>query len=212
MAAGEGHLIGTRTVTRRVSVLALLVGMFHAVDWMPFRAAQRDLVGWSLGMASYAPEAFTHEGSPALRVGDHAFSFTAECTYLDLLMIVAPFLWVFGASLWRNILRIGIAALVILGGNLIRCWASVYFFVRGIDWFYTHDLPDYIMWWPTVAVVVLLALRRDFRDRCGSPLKAHATEPASEGTVDNACAQAWRRCSPSRRSVRARSGAGRRDA
>ena len=173
----------TRTARRvlllRVCMMGALLSLFYGLDWIPFRAAQRDLIAWSLGLQGYAPEAFTHEGSPALRVGDHAFSFTAECTYLDLLMIVAPFLWVFGASLRRNILRIGIAALIILGGNLIRCWASVYFNVRGIDWFYTHDLPDYVIWWPTVAVVVLLALRRDFGDpsrRRANNLRSHRAD------------------------------------
>ena len=165
MAGGKGHLIGRLTVTRRVSVLALLVGMFYALDWMPLRVVQRDVIGWSLRVAGYAPEAFVHEGSPAFCLADVVYFYTAECTYLDLLLIVAPFVWVFGASRRSNILRISFAALVILGGNLIRTWSSVYFNVRGTDWFYTHDLPDYIIWWPTVAIVVLLALRRDFGER-----------------------------------------------
>jgi len=132
---------------------------------MPLRTAQRDVIGWSLRVAGYAPEAFVHEGSPALRVAQEVYFYTAECTYLDLLMIVLPFVWVFGASRRRNILRMGIAALVILGGNLIRAWASVYFNVRGTDWFYAHDLPDYIIWWPTAVIIPLLALRRDLGGR-----------------------------------------------
>jgi len=165
MADGKGHLIGRRRVTRRVLVLALLVGSFYAWDWMPLRVLLRDVIGWSLRVSGYNPISFVHEGSPAIRVAEEVYFYTAECTYFDLLMIVAPFLWVFGASRRSNILRIAIAVLVILGGNLIRTWASVYFNVRGTDWFYTHDLPDHIIWWPTVVVVALLALRRDFGDR-----------------------------------------------
>lgn len=157
--------IARRALLLRVCAMGVLLSLFYGLDWMSFRVAQRDAIGWSLRVAGYAPEAFVHEGSPAVRVRDHVFFYTAECTYLDLLMIVTPLLWVFGASLWRNICRIAIAALVILGGNLIRTWASVYFNVRGTDWFYTHDLPDYLIWWPTVVVVALLALRRDFGDR-----------------------------------------------
>ncbi len=165
-----------RIVVYRFLVLAALLGLFDAWDWMPFRVAQRDVIGWSLRVAGYAPGTFVHDGSPAVRVGDHVFFYTAECTYLDLLMIVATFLWVFGASRRSNILRIAIAALVILCGNLIRTWASVYFNVRGTDWFYTHDLPDYIIWWPTVVVVALLALRRDLHDRFGATPKAVESE------------------------------------
>jgi len=145
--------------------LAFLLGAFYALDWMPLRVTQRDVIGWSVRAAGYDPVAFVHEGSPAIRVAEEIYFYTAECTYLDLLMIVAPFLWVFGASRRSNILRIAIAVFVILGGNLIRTWASVYFNVRGTDWFYTHDLPDYIIWWPTAVIVPLLALRRDLGGR-----------------------------------------------
>ena len=127
---------------------------------------------WSLRVAGYAPEAFVHEESPAVRVGEHVFLYTAECTYLDLLMIVAPLLWVFGASRRSNLLRIAIAALVILGGNLIRTWASVYFHVCRTSPSRAHDLPDYLIWWPTVVVLAVLSLRRDLRDHFGARPKA----------------------------------------
>jgi len=179
-----------RIVWRRLTMLALLLALFYSWDWMPLRVAQRDVIGWSVRAAGYDPVAFVHEGSPAIRVAGDVYYYTAECTYLDLLMIVAPFLWVFGASRRRNMLRIAIAVLVILGGNLIRTWASVYFSVRGTDWFYSHDLPDYIIWWPTVAVVVLLALRRDFGGHSGTLQQVCAAKPASEGTVGDACVEA----------------------
>ena len=120
-----------------------------------------------------------YEGSPALSVEGNVHYYTAECTYLDLVLIIAPLLWVFGASLWRNTRRIAIAALVILGGNLIRTWASVYFHVRGMDRFYAHDLPDYIIWWPTVVVLALLALRRDLRDHFRAKPDAVESEAAA---------------------------------
>jgi exosortase/archaeosortase family protein len=157
--------LAKRIVVYRFLALGLLLGLFDAWDWMPFRVAQRNVIARSLCMVGYAPQAFTHEGSPAVRVGDYVFFYTAECTYVDLFFTVVPFVWAFAASRRGNILRIALAAVIILGGNLIRTWASVYFNVRGTDWFYTHDLPDYIIWWPTVVVVALLALRRDFGDR-----------------------------------------------
>ncbi|UCC32399.1 MAG: hypothetical protein JSU86_08980 [Phycisphaerales bacterium] len=181
MARRKGHLIGRRRVTRRVSVLALLAAMFYALDWMPFRVVQRDVIGWSLRVAGYDTVAFIHEGSPALGAEGKVHHYTAACTYLDLLIIVAPLVWVFGASHRSNILRIAIAALVILGGNLIRTWAAVYLDVLGVERFYAHDLPDYIIWWPTVAVVALLALRRDFDGRFGATPKA--VEPEGQVSV-----------------------------
>lgn len=174
----------------RISVVTLLVGAFYAWDWMPLRVLQRDVTGWSVRVTGYSPVSFVYEGSPALSVEGKVHYYLPACTYLDLLMIVAPFVWVIGASRRSNILRLAIAAVVILGGNLIRIWAAVYFNVRGADWFYAHELPDYIIWWPTVAVVVLLALRRDFPNCSASTLKAHTTGIAREGTVGDACVQA----------------------
>ncbi len=165
-----------RIVPYRLIAILVLLGLFEAYDWMPLRVAQRDLIGWSVRVSGYSPISFVHEGSPAVRVGEYSFFYTAECTYLDLLLTVAPLLWVFGASHWRNIRRIAIAALIILIGNVIRTWASVYFHVRGTDWFYTHDLPDYLIWWPTVVVLALLALRRDLRDHFGAKPDALGSE------------------------------------
>jgi exosortase/archaeosortase family protein len=172
----------------RLTALALLVGAFYMLDWMPLRTTQRDLIAWSLRMADYAPVAFTHDGSPAIRVEKRVYFYTAECTYLDLFLIVAPFLWVFGGYLRGNILRVAVAALVILGGNLIRSWASIYYNVRGTEWFYAHDLPDHMIWWATAAFVVLLAVRRDLRGRTGaSPtarvLEAEMSVPVNENHV-----------------------------
>jgi exosortase/archaeosortase family protein len=150
-----------RVISCRLIALLVLLGLFYGYDWMPLRVAQRDLIGCSLRVTGYAPQAFVHEGSPAVRVGEYSFFYTAECTYLHPLLIVVPLLWVFGASRRSNLLRITIAALAILGGNLVRTWGAVYFHIRGTDWFYTHDLPNYLLWWPTAVVVLLLAVRRD---------------------------------------------------
>jgi len=162
----------------RISALVVLLALFYSWDWMAFRVMLRDVTGWSVRVSGYDPTSFVYEGSPALGVEGKVHYYSPECTYLDLLMIVAPFLWVFGASRWSNILRIGIVALVIQGWNLVRCWAAVYFDVLGVDRFYAHDLPDYIIWWPTVAAVVLLALRRDF----GETVVSRREQPLATST------------------------------
>jgi len=158
--------------------MAILLSVYYGLDWMPLRVAQRDAIGWSLRASGYEPWSFVHEGSPAIRAGHEVYFYTEECTYLDLVMIVSPFIWVFGASLRRNILRVSITALVILTGNVVRCWVAVYLGARGIHRFYAHDLPDYIIWWPTVVAVVLFALRRDFGDRRDSPTNTHPADRA----------------------------------
>jgi hypothetical protein len=165
----------------RVCLLAGQLALYYGFDWAELRTGQRNAVAWSLRMAGCDPVMFIHEGAPAISMRGRIHFYTAACTYLDLFATVSPFLWVFGAGPCRNLLRFGIAALVIFAGNVVRCGAALYLDALGIDMFYAHDLPDYFIWWPTVAIFVLIALRRDCcRTLCEShsPGKDHdSAEP-----------------------------------
>jgi len=163
-------------VLYRFVALVVLFGLFYALDWMQLRVALRDAIKWSFEQAGYSLEALVHEGSPAIKVDGKIHFYTAECTYLDLVMMVTPFVWVFGATHWSNLLRIAIMVLVILVGNLVRCWTAVYLDVRGVSRFYAHDLPDCLVWWPTVVIVALLALRRDLGDHSEPTSKPRVSE------------------------------------
>ena len=165
-----------RIALYRLIALGVLLALYDALDWMPLRVAQRDAVQWFLDVTRHTTLICTCEGSPAIHAGEQVYYYTAECTYLDLFLVVAPLIWVFGGSLRGNIVRIGVAAVVIVGANVLRTWASVYFNVRGVDWFYAHDLPDYIIWWPTVVGVALLTLRRDFCDHWEPGFKTRVVE------------------------------------
>jgi hypothetical protein len=158
---------GERVFLLRIAFLGVAVGLFYALDWTHMRTSQRDLIQHGLQVAGYAPVPFDYNGSPALTVGDRAHFFTAECTYADLFLIVLPFLWVVGARRGSNALRLLAAGLIILGGNLVRSFASVYINVLGVSWFWAHDLPDYLLWWPTFLYVLLQAMRHDLGS--GSP-------------------------------------------
>jgi len=150
-----------RILTYRFASLGVLLAMFYAWDWMPLRVGLRDAIGWSFRVRGYNPRSFVYEGSPALSVEGKVHFYSPECTYVDLLFMVVPFVWIFGATHRSNIQWLAIATLAIVGTNLVRCWAAVYLDVIGVSRFYAHDLPDYILWWPTVGVVVLLSLWRD---------------------------------------------------
>ena len=163
-------------VPYRLAVLSVLLAWFYGSEWMPARKAVRDVVASSIALSGYTVEAFSYRGSPAIRVEGKIHYYSAECTYLDLLVMVVPFLWVFGLRRRANVLRLAIAALVIFGANVLRCWGAVYLDVLGVDRFYAHDLPDHVIWWPTVLVVALLALRRDLRNHWEPGFKTGVVE------------------------------------
>lgn len=154
-----------RSAGYRICALVVLLASFYAWDWMPLRVVLRDVIAWSVRVSGYTSTSFVYDGSPALGAEGKVHHYTPECTYLALVMVVAPFLWVFGASRRSNILRLGIAMLVILGCNLVRCWAAVYLDVLGVERFYAHDLPNYAICSGTILIVVIAAIRRDFLTR-----------------------------------------------
>jgi len=154
-----------RCAAYRISTLVVLLALFYSLDWMPLRVALRDVIGWCVRVSGYNPISFVHEGSPALSVEGCVHHYTAECTYLALLMTAAPLLWIPGASGFHNILRTAVAALVILSVNLLRCWMAVYLDVLGLDRFYAHDLPNFLIWCLTLTVVLVPVrrMRRNLR-------------------------------------------------
>jgi hypothetical protein len=168
-----GRMQKMRAIACRFAAALTLIGIFYALDWTIVRVALRNTLCRCLEASGYAPERFSYGGSPAIRVGTFAYHYTADCTYLDLLLVIAPFLWIRDASLVRNVRRILLAALLILGGNVFRNYAVICFTVRGIDWRCAHDIPDYAIWWPTVVIVGWFSLRRDLygpgSSRCRPP-------------------------------------------
>jgi len=153
--------MNSSNIVRRFSALVVLLVVFYSMEWMQLRIVERNMIGRLLRISGYNTIEYMYEGSPALRVNEKLHYYGTECTYLDLVMTVAPFLWVFGAHRRVNLLRIGIVTLLILGGNLLRCWAAVWLDVLGVERLYAHDLPDYVIWWPTVVFAVVFALRGD---------------------------------------------------
>ena len=206
---GGGNPMTKLYAAYRVSALVVLLALFFASDWMPLRVLQRDVIAWSVRVPGYNPISFIHEESPAIRVEGKIHFYTSACTYVGLLVVVVPFVWVFGVSRRRNIMRIAIAALLILSGNLVRCWASVYLDVLGIDRIYAHDLPNVAICCITVAAVVFSSCHHDWhiarslrsgappvpsgggaeddRDRCERPVALAGRRGAGEhGPVGNA--------------------------
>lgn len=153
-----------RLAAYRVVIVVLLLGVFYAFDWMPFRIALRDAVAHAVRLSGYTPISFYYRQSPAVSVQGRIHYYSRECTNIALYFVVTPFLYVFGAQLWRSAMRIVIAGVIVLGVNIGRCWVAVYFDVLNVDRFYSHDLIYHVGWWSTALTVVVFAIRRDSRN------------------------------------------------
>lgn len=155
----------------RCLVCAVFLAGFLCLPETLFASVLRDAVAVLLSYTEVGVVATSHEGFPAFAVGGRVVTYiTAHCTYWGLVLILSPFLWVVGARWWRNAARIAGVALLVQAANLVRCWAAVHYSIRGTDWFYAHDVPNYAIWSVTIAIVVIAAIRRDYRtgQRCGA--------------------------------------------
>lgn len=94
-----------------------------------------------------------------LTVEGRHFQIDPDCTYVDLILCSLPFLWRVNRRWTTSLGVLAAFAAGVLAANLVRVLYGVYAFSHGVSMFWAHDLPDYILWYPTMGVVALLWLR-----------------------------------------------------
>lgn len=145
----------------RMLSAGILAGLYYALDWEFLQTALRDILHWIFQTMGFAPIVSTFAAVPSLRICQREHAYTAECTYVDLLLMMAPFVWGAKRPLLVNLSRLAILGVIIECVNLLRTWAALYLDLQGVGRFYAHDLPDYVLWWPSLITAVLLAYRAD---------------------------------------------------
>jgi len=81
-----------------------------------------------------------------------------DCTYVDLILVCIPFTWRrrrLAINLWHSLIFI-VAVIVV---NFARVYFAIAGYVQGISWYYSHDLIDYLIYYPTIAIIVFFWLR-----------------------------------------------------
>src|SRR5262249_11954849 len=124
-------MISSRLLWRLASLCVLMIA-YYALDWRVVRIGQRSACAAALKCAGYESKvvaripadapfedgnayerlmdriAHKDDGTVALLVNGLLLSITPDCTYLDLVLIIAPFLWR-PRLRWRsNFVRLGV--------------------------------------------------------------------------------------------------------
>lgn len=92
----------------------------------------------------------------AMTVEGRAFVADRDCTYVDLILCSLPLLWRVRRSLADNAAVLASFAAVVVVVNLARATLAIYVTARGGSWFWSHDMVDYVLWYPTLGAVGLL--------------------------------------------------------
>ena len=164
--AGESLLL-----LLRVLGLGAALGLYYALEWRFLRAALCDAVIRVLPLLGHTALPLAQESSSILLAGGRvAVAITANCSWADLILILAPFSWRFRRGLRANLLRLAAIAAAVLTVNVARLALAVHFTLGGARWSLAHDIPETILHYLIIVTAVLLALRSDkilFRETQG---------------------------------------------
>jgi len=166
-----------RVILGRLGALLVLVIAFYAVDWTLLRRSVRGATAAALVYLGHEVACEDSKEEVLLTVDNRPFSFSPDCTYVDLILVLAPFCWSVRAGLRANVLRLLSLALIVSSVNLIRLIVALHLFAQGRSWFAVHELPDYVIYYPSIAVIVILTLVSDCRNR----RRADGPAPPSSG-------------------------------
>ena len=91
---------------------------------------------------------------PWLQLAGQRVSFDVECTAIELLLLLAPFVWRGGRAAWRNATRLMLLVVVIALLNVLRVSAATWAGGLGAPWYFVHTVPYHAIFWLTLIIVV----------------------------------------------------------
>jgi hypothetical protein len=99
--------------------------------------------------------------SSGIWVDGSAYRITRGCTYANLALTVAPFLWRFDRKFIANVLLIAALAAAVFIVDAARLALAVHLHSGGASWALAHDWPNRLLRYSTVVPAVLFALIAD---------------------------------------------------
>jgi exosortase/archaeosortase family protein len=134
---------------------AAAIAAFYSLEWGWLRQMH---VLW-LQTTLQALGCLVQTAGTLLTVNGHAFQISPDCTYVDLAICCLPLLWRVHRRFSANLAVLAGFAAAVVVVNLLRVLYGVYAYSHGGSMFWSHDLVDYVLWYPTMGIVALLWLR-----------------------------------------------------
>jgi len=156
-------MILNKPLLARLGVLAALLALYLSFDWMALRLWLSGAGAYALSLLGYPAAMASHQTGVFLAVSDTRFLITPACTYLDLAFILIVFTWRAGRSCAANLFRTAAVMTAVLLLNLGRLVLAAILHEGGTAWRFSHDLPDYALYYSAIAAAVILCARSDWR-------------------------------------------------
>ena len=146
---------------RRLAAMALLIVAYVAVKWKPLRKGLRSGISFALQRLGHHV-AYADTGPELLAVDAEPYEITANCTYLDLFLTLAPFCWRRALPPAVNLRRLSLLAAAVLLGNVVRVSLALHLNADGMPWGLAHTVPDTLIRSIAVGGCVIAAVRDDW--------------------------------------------------
>lgn len=182
----------------RVATLGLMLLLFHASEWTGLRRLVRALILAILPLFGHTAVAFDSAAELALMVdGGEPLAVTAPCTYLDLWLVSAPFVWRFHRTLIQNGMALMTTAAAVLLVNLVRIVAVIHLAALGYPLSVVHHGSDWALHAVWIGAWVLAAVRADNPIAASTRAMERIVSPAGANVL--AAATSWPPSSTDRR-------------
>jgi hypothetical protein len=157
-----------RVLLVRLLAVAILVVAYYTVDWSPVQRVLTVLVASLLRALGHAVGIDWSGPDPALELSGRDFAVTANCTYMDLALVLAPLCWRARRGLYRNALVVALMSMAVLLLNPLRVVFAIHLTIKGAGWTYAHTVPDLTIHGVAISLAAILAFRSDWRPAAGS--------------------------------------------
>ena|SRR5215831_3481395 len=146
----------------RIGALAALYLLFEALEWTWLHRSVRASVALVLEYLNHGVLFGVSEPrSSYLFIDGSQFRITRGCTYANLGLTIAPFMWRFHRNIVRNAAWLMGWFVALYMVNVVRLALAAHFHLGDWDWSIAHDWPDRILRWSIVVPAVWMALRSD---------------------------------------------------
>jgi hypothetical protein len=151
-----------RRLSVRLAVLTLLIAAYLRTDWTVLQKALRSHIARLLRRAGHRTTEADVDTALLLAVDAELYAITANCTYVDLALTLAPLYWRRELPWSTNARRLAVLAMAILLGNVVRTSLALHLTSSGVSWTWAHTVPDTLIRSLAVGGGVLSAVRDDW--------------------------------------------------
>lgn len=181
--AGDSRMAtarGRSVAVCRLMIASVLTALFYGREWWLLCKLVRSVVSASISLLGCRTVQVDDIGGVFLVVNGVLFSIDRDCTYLNLLFVLAPFCWKAKMG-WRvNLLRVAALIVAVSGANVARLLVGMYLHVQGVSWFCAHDVPHAVLYFSAVVLVAVPVLWRDLRGRSVARVEGRQRAPTGD--------------------------------